>query len=191
MQPTNSNTQNKSSKRRESLSKLVQIIICTMFGTLMFCSKAIMAVLPNIHLLGMFIMVFTLVFRFKALISISVFVLLEGLFSGFPLWWIPYIYVWAVLWVITMLLPKRMPKIVKTVVYPVVCALHGLAFGCLYAPAQALLFGLDFNGMVAWIIAGFPFDIIHAISNFVAGLFILPLSEMLIKLLISLRVIQK
>ena len=153
----------------------------------MFVSKLVMAVLPNIHLLGMFVMLITITFRFKGLISIYVFVLLEGLFGGFSLWWIPYLYVWTILWGITMLLPKRMPIWAKTVIYPVVCALHGFAFGILYAPSQALLFGLDFNGMIAWIISGFPFDIIHGISNFFVGFFILPLSVFLDKTLKKIK----
>lgn len=155
------------------------MISCTMFGTLMFVSKIVMAALPNIHLVGMFIIVFTIVFRSKALISIYTFVLLDGLFGGFSLWWIPYLYVWTVLWGMAMLLPKKMPKSVCVVIYPIVCGLHGLAFGTLYAPAQALFFGLDFKGMLTWIAVGFPFDITHAISNFCAGFLIFPLSELL------------
>lgn len=48
-------------------------------------------------------------------------------------------------------------------------------FGTLYAPAQALLFGLDFNGMITWIIAGLPWDAIHGVSNFLVGVLIAPL----------------
>jgi energy-coupling factor transport system substrate-specific component len=81
-----------------------------------------------------------------------------------------------------MLLPKKMPRSVAMVVYPVVCSLHGMFFGVLYAPAQALLFGLDFEGMLAWIAAGFVFDITHAIGNFAAGLLILPMSQLLTRL---------
>ena len=69
-----------------------------------------------------------------------------------------------------------------TVVYTIVCALHGLLYGTIYAPAQALMFGLSFKGMIAWIAAGLPFDVIHGISNFAVGLLILPLSKVLRKL---------
>ena len=41
------------------------------------------------------------------------------------------------------------------------------------------MLGFSFEQTVAWIIAGFPFDIIHGIGNFIAGLLILPLSELL------------
>lgn len=55
-----------------------------------------------------------------------------------------------------------------------VCAAHGFLYGTLYAPAQALLYGLSFRKMIAWIIAGLPFDCIHGISNFFCGILILP-----------------
>lgn len=158
------------------------MVVFAMLGTLMFCSKIIMEVLPNIHLLGMFTMVFTIAFRKKALIPIYIYVLLNGLYAGFTIWWIPYLYVWTILWGVTMLLPKKMPKKFACVVYPLVCALHGIAFGALYAPAQALLFGLDFNQMVAWILAGLPWDTLHGVGNFFAGILIIPLSDLLIKL---------
>jgi len=75
-----------------------------------------------------------------------------------------------------------MPDRVAAVVYPVISALHGLLFGVLYAPAQAIIFGLDIEGMLAWIIAGIPMDVIHCISNFGFGLLALPLSKLLIRL---------
>ena len=148
-----------------------------MYAALMFTSKKMMEFLPNVHLLGTFIMVATLSWRSKALIPIYVYVFLDGFFSGFSPWWYPYLYLWTVLWGMTMLLPKRMPKKVAAVVYPIVCALHGLMFGILYAPAQAFLFGLNFEEMLTWILAGAPFDILHGVSNFAVGLLVLPLSE--------------
>ena len=141
-----------------------------------------MEAIPNVHLLGMFTMLLTVVYRARALYPIYTYVLLNGLMAGFSPWWLPYLYIWAVLWGVTMLLPRNMPGKVAAVVYPLVCALHGLAFGTLYAPAQALMFGLDFNGMVAWILAGLPFDLVHAAGNLCAGLLILPFSKLLRRL---------
>jgi len=152
-----------------------------MLGTVMFCSKILLEVLPNIHLLGMLTMTYTIVYRKKALIPIYIYVMLNGLYAGFNVWWIPYLYIWTILWAITMLLPKQMPKKVKYIVYPAVCCIHGLAFGTLYAPAQAIMFGMSFKMTVAWIISGLPFDAIHGIGNLFAGLLIMPLSELLIK----------
>lgn len=159
-----------------------EMAVFSMLGALMFASKMLMEVAPNIHLLGVFTIAFTVVYRAKALYPIYIYVLLNGIFAGFGTWWIPYLYIWAVLWGITMLLPKKMPKPVAVVVYSLVNALHGYGFGILYAPAQALLFGLNFKGMVAWIIAGFPFDIIHGTSNLICGLLIVPIVLILRKM---------
>ena len=152
-----------------------------MLSAIMFASKVIMEALPNIHLLGMLIMAYTVVYRVRALIPIYLYVFLDGLFHGFGLWWFPYLYIWAILWGVTMLIPRRLPRWSRYVVYPVICSLHGFAFGILYAPAQALFFGLDFKGTAAWIIAGAPFDIIHGVSNFIVGFAIVPISEILRK----------
>ena len=157
--------------------------IFAMLGTVMFCSKIIMEVLPNIHLLGMLTMTYTVVFRTKALIPIYIYVMLNGLYAGFSIWWIPYLYIWTVLWGITMLLPKRMPKKLKCVIYPAVCCVHGLLFGILYAPAQALMFGMNFEQTLAWIITGAPWDFVHALGNLFAGMLILPMSELIERLM--------
>lgn len=154
-----------------------------MLGAIMFCSKIIMEALPNIHLLGMFTMTYTVVFRKKALIPIYVYVLLNGLYAGFSMWWIPYLYIWTILWAVTMLLPKRMPVTAGRIVYPVVCCMHGLAFGTLYAPMQALMYGMDLKQAMAWIVAGLPWDMVHGIGNIFAGMLIIPLSDLLRKLM--------
>ena len=150
-----------------------------MFGALMFASKKLMEVLPNIHLLGAIIIALTVVYRKKALYPIYLYVIIDGLFYGFNAWWVPYLYVWTVLWAITMLLPKNMPKMIRPLVYMSVCALHGFSFGLLYAPYQAIVFGLNFEGTLAWISAGLPFDLIHGVSNFVCGLLVVPIVTVL------------
>ena len=153
-----------------------------MLSALLFSSKKIMEALPNIHPVGLLVMVYTLVYRKYALIPLYLYVLLDGIFAGFAPWWLPYLYIWTVLWAVTMLLPIKMPKAAAVPVYVIVCGLHGLCFGILYAPMQALLFHLNWDGMVAWIAAGLPFDLIHGIGNCVAGLLIVPLVAVLRKL---------
>ena len=74
---------------------------------------------------------------------------------------------------------KKMPKKIRPLVYMCVCAAHGFLFGTLYAPAQAILFGLNFEGMVAWIIAGLPWDFVHGVSNFFCGILIMPIVRIL------------
>lgn len=156
-----------------------EVAIFGMLGAMMYASKLLMEILPNVHLIGVFTIAITVVYRKKALYPIYLYVLLNGLFAGFATWWIPYLYIWTVLWGATMLLPKNMPKKIQPVVYMCLCAAHGFLYGTLYAPVQALIFGLDFKGMIAWIIAGLPWDLIHGISNFFCGILIVPIISVL------------
>ncbi len=167
--------------------KTNELIVYAMLATIMYLSKIFMEWAPNIHLLSMLTMSYTLVYRQKALYPIYVYVLINGVMVGFSIWWVPYLYVWTVLWGVTMLLPRKMKTKVAVVVYCVVCGLHGLLFGVLYAPSQALFFGLNFEGTVAWVIAGLPFDIMHSLGNLGAGVLILPLVSLLKRIEQSVR----
>lgn len=156
-----------------------EITVFGMLGALIFALKKVMEFAPNVHLVGVFIMAVTVVYRKKALFPLYIYVLLDGLFGGFSTWWVPYLYIWTILWGVTMLLPKNMNPKIAPVIYMIVCALHGFLFGTLYAPMQALFFNLDFNGTIAWIVAGLPYDLIHGVSNFFCGLLIVPIINIL------------
>ena len=147
----------------------------------MYVSKVIMEGIPNVHLVGVFTVSISLVYRKKALYAIYTFVFLQGLFGGFSTWWLPYLYIWTVLWAGTMILPKNIPKRIAPVIYMIICSLHGFLFGTLYAPIQALFFNMNFKQMLAWIASGFPYDCIHGVSNFFCGMLIVPIVSALIK----------
>ena len=159
-----------------------EIAIFSMLGAMMFASKVLMDVLPNIHLIGTFIVAITVVYRKKALYPLYIFVFVTGLLNGFATWWIAYLYIWTVLWGATMLLPKTMSPGVACIVYPSICAAHGFAYGVLYAPAQALMYGFGYEQTIAWIISGIGFDITHGISNIFTGMLVLPLTKLTRKL---------
>lgn len=160
------------------------ITVCAVFGALMFASKLLTEVLPNIHLISVILIALTVVYRSKALLALYTFVFISGLYYGFPIWWLPYLYIWLPLVFAVLALPKNMKNKTAAFVYPIICGLHGLLFGTLYAPSQALLFGLDFKGMISWIIAGLPYDLIHALGNVFGGMLVLPL-------VIALRKVKK
>ncbi len=158
------------------------MIIFAMLGAMMFAGKIAFEALPNIQPLGMLIMVMTVVYRAQALIPIYLFIFISGLYYGFQLWWIPYLYIWAVLWGVTMLIPRNLPRKWAVIVYPVVCGLFGLLYGTLYAPAQALLFHYDFATTLKWIATGLPFDALHGLGNLGMGLLVYPVSQVLLRL---------
>ena len=167
--------------RSEKYKKLVDLLVFTMLGVIMLISKLLMEALPNFHLIGTLVTAYTIVYRKDALKPIYIFVILFGLVYSFGIWWIPYLYIWTILWAMIMLLPKNMKPKVAVPVYMIVSGLHGFLYGTLYAPAQALLYGYDFKTMVAWIIAGLPFDAMHCVGNVVLGLLIIPIATALRK----------
>lgn len=156
--------------------------VFAMLGTLLFCGDILMEWAPNIHFVGVLLMAYTPVYRSRALIPLYIYVFLNGVYGGFGLWWWPYLYIWLPLWGAAMLLPRRMTRRVAIPVYAGVCALHGLLFGALYAPFQALAMGFDLSQTLAWIVSGLAFDAIHAVGNFATGLLIFPLSRLLARL---------
>ncbi len=153
--------------------------VFAMLGATMYASKVLMDALPNIHLLGVFIVALTVVYRKKALYPIYIFVFLTGLFNGFNTWWFAYLYTWAVLWGMTMLLPKNMPKAIAPVVYCFVSSIHGFIYGILCAPVWAIFSGMDLKASIAWILSGTVFDVTHGVSNLIWGIMIVPLIKVL------------
>ncbi len=160
--------------------KLKELVLFAMLGSLMFATKKAMELLPQIHLIAVFTVAITVVYRQKALYPLYIYIFLDGLFFGFNPAWMPYLYIWCVLWGAAMLLPRRIPERWQAPVYIAVCAAHGFLFGLLYAPAQALLFHMDFKQTVAWWAVGFiTADLVHGISNLCLGLLICPMIKLL------------
>ncbi len=163
--------------------KIREIAVFAMLGAVMFASKVIMEVLPNIHLLGTFVVAFTVTYRAKALFPIYAYVFANGLWEGFkPFDWLPETYLWLILWGVTMFLPKNMPPRVAAIVYMIVSALHGLLFDVFYIPAYVLFANIPWDRIWLILLTGIPFNISHVIGNFVLGTLIIPLVTLLRKL---------
>jgi hypothetical protein len=118
--------------------------------------------LPNVELISLLVILYTLVFGKETFIIVTVFTFVEGLMWGFGLWWVSYLYVWPLLCLIVLLLEKFIKE--QFLIWAVVSGLFGLIFGSLFAiayipagPAAAL----------AYWITGLPWDVWHAIANFV------------------------
>ena len=169
------------SARGKGESPAARAAVFGVFAALMFASKYLMEILPSIHLLALFIGVLTVVYRLRALIPLYGYVLLDGLFHGFSLWWVSYLYIFLPLVFGYLLIPTRWPRALRAVLYSAVAALHGLLFGLLYLPTQIFVFGLDTpEAILAWLAAGLPFDLLHAVSNAAFATLILPLSNILL-----------
>lgn len=144
--------------------KTFEIVLLGMLGAIAYAGQVALSFIPNIEVVSILFLVYTKVFGKKALFPIYVFVLLEGIYWGFGSWWIMYLYVWAVLFIITMLLRRNN----SIIVWAVVNAGFGLVFGALCSITQAAMYGIG-SGF-AYFISGIPFDIIHCAGNFATAL---------------------
>ena len=63
--------------------KLREMTLLALLGAMMMATQVALAALPNIHLVAVFVILAALLFGWKALFSIYIFVLLEGLIYGF------------------------------------------------------------------------------------------------------------
>ena len=150
-----------------------------LLAAILIAAKETLAAMPG-EPVTLLLMAYTVVYRFRALVPLYVFVAVEAALYPSVSATLMYLYVWLVLWGMVMLLPK---KPLPAPVYMVVGGVFGLAFGILCAPVQALYFGLSFKGTLAWIAAGLSFDVTHGIGNF----FICMLTPILIRLLTKLE----
>jgi len=141
--------------------KAKAIVLIGMMGALLFTVQVALYFLPNVELVTLLIILFTLIFKKKTLFIIYVFVLLEGLLYGFGLWWFGYLYVWTILYFITVLLKK----VASPLSWAITSAGFGLSFGALFSIPYFITGGIALGG--SYWISGIPFDIIHGISNFV------------------------
>ncbi len=154
-----------------------RLVLLALLGAMLFASQVVMAALPNVHLVAVLLIVTTLHFRWQALYTVGVFVLLEGLMYGFSLWWVSYLYTWPVLVVLTVLLGRSDSPLF----WAVIAGIFGLAFGALCALPYLLVGG--WAAAVSYWISGIPFDLIHCVSNFVFTLILFrPLDRVMTRL---------
>ena len=83
-----------------------ELVLYGLLGGLMTASQVAMAALPNIHIVGVLVLLCAQVFGLRALYPVYIFVTLEILIFGMGLWAINYLYVWAILVLIGVVLKK-------------------------------------------------------------------------------------
>lgn len=76
-------------------------------SALLIIGQVALGFLPNIEVVTLLVIAYTLVFGKKVFFIIYIFVLVEGLIYGFGLWWINYLYVWSVQAAVTLFSENR------------------------------------------------------------------------------------
>lgn len=154
-----------------------EICLFGMLAALTFGAKWVMAGLPNIEPVSLMVMLFAVVFGWKALFPVAVYVLLEIVFYGLGPWNINYLYVWPLLAMVAML----MRKVKHPLLWAVVSGFFGLMFGALCAPVDVFIGGVAYAAG-KWV-SGIPYDLAHCVGNFaIALLLFVPLRKLITRL---------
>lgn len=159
-----------------------EVVLFGVLGTLTFALQVVMGFLPNIEPVSLLVMLFAVVFGWKALYPVYVFVGMEILYYGFSLWNVYYLYIWAILAVAAIGLRKMR----NPLGWAVLSGAFGLVFGGLCAIVDVFIGGFAYAA-AKWV-SGIPFDLTHCIGNFVIALIMFaPLRALLEKLYARMR----
>ena len=107
--------------------KTREIVIYGILSAVLLAAQVSLGSLPNIEIVTLLILVYTLVFRKKVFFIIYIFVFLEVLIYGFGLWWINYLYVWSIQALITLLFRKND----SVWFWSILSGIYGITFGAL------------------------------------------------------------
>ena len=129
--------------------------------TIIEVTKFALSFVPGIEVVSLLFIIYTLFFRKKIVYVIPAFCLLEGVLYGFGIWWFMYLYIWAILAVVTYLFRNR----TSIWFWSILSGIYGLLFGLLCCPVYLATGGISMA--ISWWVAGIPTDIIHGISNFI------------------------
>ena len=140
------------------------IALSAIAASLLIVVQVALSFIPNIELISLLIIIYSIHLKAKALYAIYIFALVEGLIYGFGVWWIMYLYVWTVLYFIA----RFFSFITSCVGWAVISGLFGLLFGALCSIPYFFILG--FGGGIAYFISGIPFDFLHCAGNFVTAL---------------------
>ncbi len=131
-------------------------------AALLLVSQIALSSIPNTELVSFLLIMFTLQFGAEVFAAAEVFALLEIAVYGLGLWNVMYLYIWAILVALVLLLKKY--TVVTKYKLAVLSGLYGLAFGALCTIVYVIVTPTT---ALAWWIAGLGFDAWHGICNFI------------------------
>ncbi len=125
-------------------------------------SKVAFDFLPNVELVTLLFIVYTISFGRKTILVALGFVGIECAIKGVSIWVLMYLYVWPLLIMIVDIAKRRNRG---HIFYCILSGLFGLFFGA-FCIVPYLITGGPIMAYTWWI-AGIPYDIIHGVSNFI------------------------
>ena len=156
---------------------IAQMVLFGMLAALTFALQVVMGPLPNIEPVSLLVMLFAVIFGWKALYPVYIFVVMEILYYGISVWNLYYLYIWTILAVAAILLRKMEHPLG----WAILSGVFGLLFGALCAIADVFIGGFGYAA-AKWV-SGIPFDVTHCVGNFVIALVLFkPLRKQMDKL---------
>ena len=128
---------------------------------LLFAGQVVMSFLPNLEIVSLLIILYTIFFGKKVFWMIYGFVFLEGFLYGFGMWWFQYLYLWSILAVAVLFFRSN----TSPLVWSILSGFFGLSFGAL-CTLPYLIAGGPAAAFSYWV-SGLGFDLIHCIGNVV------------------------
>lgn len=129
---------------------------------LLEASKLALDMLPNVEVVTLLFIVYTIFFGRKTFLVAVGFTVIECFLKGFNVWSIMYLYIWPLLIILVSVADRHK---VGYVFYCILSGFFGLFFG-LFCSIPYLFIG-GWTMAVTWWISGIPYDVIHCVSNFV------------------------
>ena len=151
-------------KRSELSLNVREMVLFAILGAMTFSAKYVISFLPNIEPVSLMVMLFAVVFGWKWVYPVYLYVVMEILFYGISLWNINYLYIWAVLAVVSMFLKDMKSPLA----WALLSGVFGLLFGALCGIVDIFIGGFSY-AVTKWI-SGIPFDLLHCGGNFVITL---------------------
>lgn len=142
-------------------SKTYHLALMGVLTALLFLGQVIMSFLPNIEIISLLIILYTIFFGKRVFWMIYCFVFLEGFLYGFGMWFFNYLYVWTVLALVC--LPLKNSR--SILFWSILSGFFGLSFGTL-CTLPYLITGGPAAAFSYWV-SGLGFDITHCIGNVV------------------------
>ena len=129
---------------------------------LLEASKLALDLLPNVEVVTLLFIVYTIFYGRKTILVAIGFTAIECVLKGVNVWSFMYLYIWPLLIMIVFYANKRK---VGYMFYCILSGFFGLFFGMLCSIPYLFIGG--WHMAVTWWVAGIPYDIIHCGSNFV------------------------
>ena len=139
--------------------KITRIALLT---AILYMAKLVLDFAPNVELITLLVILYTLIFGKEAFLIVTIFNLLQLVQWGPGTWLISYFYVWPLLCVLTILLKRFFKE--EFTLWAVFSGGFGLIFGSLFA---LLYLFVDPAYAFSYWVGGLLWDVWHAAANFV------------------------